>query len=97
MTSIENSFNSECENIFLKNKFLLERKLEIQEASKDISFDDLPIFHEMFESHQKELAFKLIDFLEANNNLHGLQDTLEPIANYYIVSFLNTVNLPKLE
>ncbi|WP_277016475.1 hypothetical protein [Flavobacterium lindanitolerans] len=95
--SIEDSFNSECENIFLKNKFLLERKLKIKEGSKDISFDDFPIFHEMFESHQKELAFKLMDFLEANNNLHGLQDTLQPIANYYIASFLNMVNFPKLE
>lgn len=93
---IEQFFNRDCETIFQKHKFYLERKTAFTSDNNVLSFEDFPAFTEVFETFQIELAEKIEEYAGTLQNPDMLK-ALEPIAQYHIVAFLNMVGLPKLE
>ena len=91
----EQKFNEECIRILSKHKDILQKVTKISDVNKKLTLDEFPVFNTQFEKLQKDIAENLIAYLKKNQEI-DLQPKLQPIAQYYIVSFLELVELPKL-
>lgn len=94
--TIEDFFSNECEKLFLIHKTDLIKKTSFNEKKKLLSPEDYPKFNREFKRFQKQLSINLTKLIKKNPNTN-VEAILEPIANKYAKSFLNLVDLSKIE
>lgn len=94
--SIQDFFAEECEKLFLIHKASLLEKTSFNEKKNDLNPEDYPKFNREFKSFQRKLSLNLTKLVKKNRNTN-IEEILEPIANKYAKSFLNLVDLSKIE
>lgn len=94
--TIQDFFSKECEKLFLIHKANLIEKTSFNEKRHNINPEDYPKFKREFKSFQRQLSINLTKIIKKNRN-SNVEDILEPIANKYAKSFLNLVDLSKIE
>lgn len=93
---IQAFFSEECEKLFLIHKANLIEKTSFNEKKKDLNPEDYPKFNREFKSFQRKISLNLTKLVKKNRNTN-VEEILEPIANKYAKSFLNLVDLSKIE
>lgn len=94
--SIQDFFSEECEKLFLIHKASLIEKTSFNEKKKNLKPEDYPKFDREFRSFQRKTSLILTKLVKKNRNTN-VEEILEPIANKYFKSFLNLVDLSKIE
>lgn len=94
--NIQDFFSEECEKLFLIHKASLIEKTSFNEKKNDLKPEDYPKFDKEFKRFQKQISISLTKLVKKNRNTN-VEDILEPIANKYTKSFLNLVDLSKIE
>lgn len=94
--SIQDFFTEECEKLFLIHKASLIKKTSFNERKKYLNSEDYPKFNREFKSFQRKISLNLTKLVKKNRNTN-VEQILEPIANKYAKSFLNLVDLSKIE
>lgn len=93
--SIQDFFSQECEKLFLIHKKSLIEKTSFNEQKKNLKPEDYPKFDREFKRFQRQLSLNLTILIKKNRNTN-IEEILEPIANKYAKSFLNLVDLSKI-
>ncbi|RVT71332.1 hypothetical protein EOD40_16970 [Flavobacterium sufflavum] len=93
---IQDFFSEECEKLFLIHKANLIEKTSFNEKKNSLKPEDYPKFNREFRSFQRQVSINLTKLVKKNRNLN-VEEILEPIANKYAKSFLNLVDLSKIE
>lgn len=94
--SIQDFFSQECEKLFLIHKKSLIEKTSFNEKKNNLNPEDYPKFDREFKRYQRQLSLILTKLIKKNKNTN-VEEILEPIANKYAKSFLNLVDLSKIE
>ncbi|AOZ98455.1 MULTISPECIES: hypothetical protein [Flavobacterium] len=94
--SIQDFFSQECEKLFLIHKKSLIEKTSFNEKKNNLNPEDYPKFDREFKRFQRQLSLNLTKLTKKNKNTN-VEEILEPIANKYAKSFLNLVDLSKIE
>lgn len=94
--SLQDFFSDECEKLFLIHKTSLLEKTSFDEKKKYLNPEDYSKFNREFKSFQRKLSLNLTKLVKKNRNTN-IEVILEPIANKYAKSFLNLVDLSKIE
>jgi len=94
--NIQDFFSEECEKLFLIHKASLIEKTSFNEKKNDLKPEDYPKFDKEFKRFQRQISINLTKLVKKNRNT-DVEEILEPIANKYTKSFLNLVDLSKID
>ncbi|KDN55997.1 hypothetical protein [Flavobacterium seoulense] len=94
--NIQEFFSEECEKLFLIHKASLIEKTSFNEKKNNLKAEDYPKFDREFKRFQRQISLNLTKLIKKNRKTN-VEEILEPIANKYTKSFLNLVDLSKID